>query len=124
MLKEPVSDNRNCCICKNDFYYDDYWKKHGSGYNNGRVDNNCCANCQNWVGVWMADWQNDAIIIGRNHYRIGNDYKNKGMGGTKVTIQFFDGRTITTDNLWHQSRIPKTFDKFPLFADNARFIEK
>lgn len=63
-----------------------------------------------------------AVIDGK-HYLIAPETTHphdfRGHGGRTFIIEFFDGRTVTTTNLWSQGRIPpKWREKFP---DNARF---
>ncbi len=45
----------------------------------------------------------------------------RGFGGREHTIEFFDGRTVTTRNLWTQGTIPPAWrDRLP---DNARWAQ-
>lgn len=43
----------------------------------------------------------------------------RGYGGRRFDIEFFDGRKVTTTNLWYQGVVPLRWrERFP---DNARF---
>lgn len=82
-------------------------------------------------------FREDVIKILNNNYRIiinGNcyvdsgdkpqcDYKSwLGFDGQRFYIRFFDGREITTNNLWHNGIIPQEYrEQLP---DNAEFIWK
>ncbi|NUP15432.1 MAG: hypothetical protein HOZ81_04875 [Streptomyces sp.] len=63
------------------------------------------------------------VVVDGNHYILGDDKPGdpfKGFGGSRFDIEFFDGRTVTTRDLWHQGVIPpKWRDRYP---DNARFV--
>ena len=63
------------------------------------------------------------VRINGHQYRI-SDEKGKrpfrGFGGTEFKIRFFDGREITTTNLFHNGEIPDTHRK--LLPDNAEFV--
>lgn len=67
--------------------------------------------------------RNDSNVarIDGNHYIIGSGHnKTKGMGGSKFKIEFFDGRIVESDDLWHQGRIPESYRQ--VLEDNAKFI--
>jgi hypothetical protein len=63
------------------------------------------------------------VVIDGEHYTLGEDkpgYEWKGFGGRRFDIEFFDGRKVTTHDLWHQGTIPpKWRERYP---DNARFV--
>lgn len=44
-----------------------------------------------------------------------------GFSGRRFWIRFFDGRRITTNNLWFRGDVPKTFKS--QLPDNAEFYE-
>ena len=76
--------------------------------------------------VKVAD-DGQSAVIGHVHYRIDKDLPAgrpdhcAGFGGREHTIEFFDGRTVTTRNLWTQGLIPPAWrDRLP---DNARFAQ-
>lgn len=61
------------------------------------------------------------VVVDGRHYLIGDDKPGgfKGYGGSRFEIAFFDGRKVTTRDLWHQGTIPpKWRERFP---NNARF---
>lgn len=65
------------------------------------------------------------VVVDGEHYMLGDDNPNlpsscKGFGGRRYRIEFFDGRTVPTSDLWHQGTIPpKWRERYP---DNARFV--
>ncbi|GHC38526.1 hypothetical protein GCM10010348_77350 [Streptomyces anthocyanicus] len=65
------------------------------------------------------------VVVDGEHYMLGDDSPTfpkayKGFGGRRFTIKFFDGRTITTGDLWYQGVIPSKWrERYP---DNARFV--
>jgi len=70
---------------------------------------------------------NTRVVVDHQHYRIvreprpGTSDHCRGFGGREHTVEFFDGRTVTTRNLWHQGVIPPAWrDRLP---DNARFVQ-
>lgn len=61
--------------------------------------------------------------IGGGHYTVapeGGPSHRRGFGGERFTIRFFDGREVTTTNLWHQGEIPDDFRAE--LPDNAEFV--
>lgn len=80
-----------------------------------------------WGPLAKAADDGRSAIIGNVHYRIADEPRAgapdhcRGFGGRPHTIEFFDGRTITTRNLWTQGVIPPVWrDRLP---DNARFAQ-
>ncbi|WP_433235329.1 DUF6197 family protein [Streptosporangium sp. CA-135522] len=62
------------------------------------------------------------VVVEGEHYLIVDETCSgfRGFGGRRFDIEFFDGRTATTWNLWHQGTIPARWrDRYP---DNARFV--
>lgn len=65
------------------------------------------------------------VVINGEHYMLGDDSPRtpkgiKGFGGARFDIEFFDGRIVSTCDLWHQGTVPpKWRDRYP---DNARWI--
>lgn len=81
-----------------------------------------------WIGCLFHDRADPTIVavIDGEHYVIAPEDENRsfwsarGFGGRKFVIRFFDGREVTTTNLWHQGTIPPKFrDQMP---DNAEFV--
>lgn len=63
------------------------------------------------------------VVVEVEHYLIceekGPD-RFRGFGGRLFTIEFFDGRRVSTTNLMHQGTVPARWrERFP---DNARFL--
>lgn len=63
------------------------------------------------------------VVIEGVHYSLGkNGAKpgpHNGHAGRRFEIEFFDGRRVTTHDLWHQGPIPPVFrDRLP---DNAKW---
>jgi hypothetical protein len=79
-----------------------------------------------------ASWEKQAgqvnaltAIVDHDLYEIGPDLPAGtpgyclGFGGREHKIEFLDGRTFTTRNLWHRGKIPPSWrDRLP---DNARW---
>ena len=82
---------------------------------------NLCFECLFWKAkTSIRDRLNVARIDG-DHFIINESdtVSKRGFDGRKFTIKFFDGREITTTNLWHQGKIPEHFRK--ALEDNAEF---
>ncbi|MFB7823855.1 hypothetical protein [Streptomyces hydrogenans] len=61
------------------------------------------------------------VVVDGQHYVIGSG-SGGGFGGRRFDIEFFDGRKVTTYDLWSQGTIPpKHRERYP---DNARFIPR
>lgn len=66
-----------------------------------------------------------SVIVNGEHYRIADEPHTgapdncRGFGGRQFTIAFFDGRTVTTRNLWQQGIVPPAWRES--LPDNARF---
>jgi hypothetical protein len=63
------------------------------------------------------------VVVDGEHYRIRppmpDGLPGPGFGGQRFVIRFFNGREVTTCNLWHQGTIPAQFrGRLP---DNAHF---
>ncbi|WP_067184506.1 hypothetical protein [Microtetraspora niveoalba] len=63
------------------------------------------------------------VVVDNVHYLIGDGKGSfQGFGGRRVDIEFFDGRKVTTTDLWHQGTVPpKWRHRFP---NNARFVQR
>lgn len=82
------------------------------------ADDICSIDCFN-RHFWQEALDDSAIIIDGNCYHAGkNSDSTKGFDSRKSTILFNDGIRMTTNNLWHNGKIPKEF----LVPDNAKFI--
>lgn len=81
-----------------------------------------CFTCAHWLDaaakppeVVTGDWG----IYGIGRSGVG-PASARGFGGRRFTVRFFDGRTVTTDNLWSGGTIPERFrDRF---TPNAEVI--
>lgn len=89
-----------------------------------------CFSCAFWL-VHIHNWWNDpnwVRIDGTSYYpevilkegQRESSHGYKGFGGRLFRIRFSDGRTIRTDNLWHQGTMPEWVQK--QFPDNAEFV--
>ncbi|MFF1625581.1 hypothetical protein [Streptomyces sp. NPDC058272] len=59
------------------------------------------------------------VVVDGEHFTIGPG-DSGGYGGRRFDVEFFDGRKVTTRDLWHQGVIPpKHRERYP---DNARFV--
>ena len=85
-----------------------------------------CFDCSFWLekAQWMKEKEYRQVMVNGHHYMIGiddsNDFAPKGFGGRQFVIQFFDGRLISTNNLWSQGTIPDRFRE--ILPDNAVFL--
>ncbi|MEV8636430.1 hypothetical protein AB0395_32735 [Streptosporangium sp. NPDC051023] len=63
------------------------------------------------------------VVVDGEHYLIGDGADSfRGFGGRRHDIEFFDGRTVTTRDLWHQGTVPpKWRERYP---DNAKWAVK
>lgn len=83
-----------------------------------------CFSCNFWQ-EWVERDEADPLSVRVDgcHYHIGDEKSSssfRGFGGRLFSIRFFDGREVTTTNLWCQSDIPTHFrDRLP---DNAEFV--
>lgn len=85
-----------------------------------------CFKCNFWQGIALSSKSPNSVRIKGKHYFIHKDASSDcpksmlGFGGRKFVIKFLDGRTVVTNNLWHQGDIPVSFQD-TLF-DNAEFV--
>lgn len=90
------------------------------------LEHSMCFTCNFWrEKVAIKDDPRVARIdgvhfIGEDGIVQGIDSSFLGHGGSKFTIQFNDGRKITTNNLWCQGRIPEIWKA--QLPDNAKFL--
>lgn len=86
----------------------------------------CSAECHTkyfWREI-IAEKDKHIVIDGMCYYDGGNvDSRSRhmflGFSGRRFWIRFKDGRTVTTNNLWHNGKIPEEFrDQLP---DTAEF---
>ncbi|MEU7039822.1 hypothetical protein AB0A77_02035 [Streptomyces varsoviensis] len=59
------------------------------------------------------------VVVDGQHYVIGPG-NSGGFGGRRFDIEFFDGRRVTTRDLWSQGAIPPKHRR--RYPDNARFV--
>lgn len=82
-------------------------------------------NAEDFWNMQLEDRSN-AIVIDHKHYRVvpeTSQTRIRGFGGRKYTIQLLEDLSlIRTNNLWYQGVIPPAL--WPLFPDNARFIDE
>lgn len=78
-----------------------------------------CFQCDFWGKLAKDKDSESSVRIGGEHYWIekGNTYPIRGFNGRQFTIRFFDGRVVTTTNLWYQGKIPQIWKV--LLLDNA-----
>lgn len=140
-----------CRHCKRIYLWDSYYYQlTGNKFNNGlgTHDVGLCQTCKFWLDNFWEDMHGrDFVIINGHHYTIGNRIdgvkfsftdtismiKNKlksmirgiGMGGEPRIIYKIDDskEIIITTDLWHQGKIPESFSKYPLFKNNAMFVD-
>lgn len=110
-----------------------------------QVQTGVCGSCDHALDMWRMRNDPETVRIKGQHYRLGNelageldpkmslsvlveklrkDHPTKwglGMGGQMYVIRFNDGRTVITNNLWHQGDITPVVGH--LLPDNAVFVE-
>lgn len=86
-----------------------------------------CFYCNFWRDMLEKDAKRPPhtwCVIDGTHYTIEPDEPGsyfQGFGGREFTIEFNDGTTVTTHNLWCQNEPGEHWkDKFP---DNAKFVD-
>lgn len=112
-----------CKICGNEYRVDRYVK---GDIRSIMEKENVCFQCAYWLEKIMLTDENTAIINGIR-YTIEKENQIgqfRGFGGREFNIEFFDGRKVTTHNLWCQGKIPETFLNYPEMQNNARFVNK
>lgn len=80
-----------------------------------------CHGCSFYESIASKTEDRPTVIKG-GIYWPGNGYGRKdcGMGGRRFDIEYFDGRRITTFDLWCSGVVPEAFrDRLP---DTARFL--
>lgn len=90
----------------------------------GSDDLPVCSKCAFWLDLIRRKGDHTAVIDG-THYSVfpAADPKKGllGFGGRKFTVKFKDGRTVVTNNMWHQGEVPALFRKH--LPDNAEFVK-
>lgn len=75
-----------------------------------------CFRCEFWLR-WVAKRDDPSVVrVGAEHCVIGDEKAGgmRGFDGHQWRIEFFDGRVVSTTNLWSQSTIPDHFrDRLP-----------
>ena len=84
------------------------------------LDGNCF-DCSFWLRKidFPEELANRRVVVGGEHFMISEATTPcfQGFGGRQFIIQFFDGRIISTNNLWNQGAIPDRFRE--MLPDNA-----
>ena len=93
--------------------------------NKRMVEKKLCYTCNFW-DEWLERRKEKAVVrVGGCHYFISPDSNKPGRGdrfsGQEFKIKFYDGRIVTTHNLWHLGEIPEHFREG--MPDNAEFIQ-
>lgn len=78
-----------------------------------------CFSCSFWEDRCQENW---LTIIDGHTYGPGNRTSGemRGMAGRRFDIEYFDGRRVTTYDLWSGGEIPEPFRS--RMQDNARFL--
>lgn len=82
-----------------------------------------CFHCDFWTDYVEQKDRPEMVVIDNAHYVVGDEKPSiwgvRGFAGRKFVIEFFDGRKVTTTNLWYQGNIPERFlERLP---DNAKW---
>lgn len=80
-----------------------------------------CFGCHYWHGaIALADDPRSVRLDGVHGFIGDGQGSSRGHYGARFEVEFLDGRTVTTTDLWHQGEIPARFrDRLP---DNARAV--
>lgn len=86
-----------------------------------------CFTCDHWLQLIEKDaheYRRRHVIVDGRHYVMGDNttepHRWSGFGGDTFVIEFFDGRKVVSNNLWHQGTIPERWRE--QLADNAKFV--
>jgi len=81
-----------------------------------------CFFCLFWMDYYDRVDSPECVRAEGQHYVICPDTTSglRGFGGREFTIEFFDGRSVTSRNLWSQGTIPPHFTS--RLPDNARVV--
>lgn len=91
-----------------------------SAYSNAILCSSDCHTDHYWLERVNNQHSPTQVVINGNMYQIvSEDSCFKGFDGRRFFIEFFDGRKVTTTNLWSNGTIP---DKYRgRIPDNARW---
>jgi hypothetical protein len=107
----------NCRICG---------KSESANYlrNKRMVDESLCFSCNFWDEYSQPAMLSRSIRVAGSHYMdCGEAHpRDRGCSGREFNIQMNDGRTIKTNNLWHQGTIPDRFKS--QIPDNAVIVNQ
>lgn len=79
-----------------------------------------CFQCAHWM---LASKRNHETVIDGRLYTVGDRPKgseHNGMAGRRFDIEYFDGRTVTTYDMWSGGEIPENYRA--AIPDTARFL--
>lgn len=86
--------------------------------------NNDCYEKYYWLERVKRKDSPTQVVINGIVYQIGREddcSSFRGYDGRQFKIKFFDGRIVTTTNLWHNGKVPAEFrDRLP---DNAEWYK-
>ena len=111
-----------CKHCGKEFKADAYMDFDNPKYSHKHY----CFDCTFWLPKVDMKKANDPtqVIVGGVHYRICPETGRKGLGaghgGAKFYIKFFDGRVVTSSNLWCQGHIDSPWTD--ILVNNAEFV--
>ena len=109
------SDTLKCVICGKEI--------EKSSYSNAVLCSSVCFHKHFWNEI-IAEKEQHIIVDGKCYQDGGNvenpsPYTFLGFSGRRFWIKFFDGRTLTTNNLWYQGEIPEEYQSE--LPNTARF---
>jgi hypothetical protein len=86
-----------------------------------------CHSCLFWADYVRSKGDPTHVVVKGRHYVIEPNRQGRaggfiGHGGAEFVIRFFDGREVTTRNLWAQGIVPEWFrDRLP---DSGEFVTR
>lgn len=124
MASEQKQDEAPCTVCGETGFHRNYMGETGKRMK----ETGECFSCAHWGQ--RAD-NPPELVIDHYIYSIGPepgpnfDRRFLGMAGRRFTIEFFDGRKVTTHNLWSGGEVPERFrDRIPNTANFAGGAER
>jgi hypothetical protein len=95
-----------CSTCGGTYRLERYGK--GSSTRKRMETDGICFHCAFWES--QIDNPENVVIANGTHYRLGDGKgKFKGHSGRRFVIQFFNGSTHISNDLWSQGLIPERF---------------
>lgn len=117
--QKKMNKMNKCNDCGAENYHTEYCKSKEKDF----IDSlGICFTCAFWR-VLADDPSAKQLVIDGRVYGIGSENESGGMrgfGGRRFDIEYFDGRKVTTHNLWAGSSVPERYKS--VFPNTAKFL--